>query len=246
MKKFLLPGAVAALLSMPYGAYADTPPPADKGPLQASVEMGLVVTTGNTKTKNINVKGKVTYAPGESGRWHHSLEASALNSSTQGQTTAERYYADGKSMFNFTKYNYFFGQVTYDNNRFSGFHYLITEIAGYGRNLINRPSLTLDLQVGAGMRQSKIISTGESQNEPVVQAAGNLQWKISDSSTFTQELSTNIGEKRSVSRSVTSLKTQLVGNLASNISYTAEYTSSVPAGIAKTFTQTSIALVYSF
>lgn len=252
MKRILSYCTLLGLIALPFAAQADTAPPG-KGPLKASVQMGLVVTTGNTKTKNINVKGDVTYAPGATvkdgpvaGHWRHHLEASVLNASTQGETTAERYYANGKSQYNFTKNNYLFGQVIYDNNRFSGFHYLITETAGYGRNLINRPELTLDLEVGGGLRQAQIIETGESQNEGVGQAAADLEWQISDTSSFSEQLTTSIGQKRSVSRSVTALKTQIIGNLSSALSYTAEYTSSVPDGIAKTFTQTSLALVYTF
>lgn len=237
----VLGGVCAALVIN--GAYADEGTPEGKKTLTASVETGIVVTTGNTRTKNINIKGDVVYAPGP---WRHALEVSALNASTKGETTAERYYADGKSQYNFTKHNYVFGHVNYDNNRFSGFSYLLTETAGYGRNLINRPTLALDVEAGAGARQTKIIQPAQSENEAVAQVSGNLLWTISSTSTFNQQLSSTIGQKRSVTRSVSSLKTQIAGNLATNLSYTAEYTSSVPAGVSKIYTQTSITLVYSF
>lgn len=243
MKRVITPLAVMFAIMGTHAVHADTATPKAKSPFKASVGLGLVVTTGNTRTKNLNVKGDVVYAPG---RWHHELHASALNASTKGQTTAERYYATGKSQFNFTKYNYTFGQVNYDNNRFSGFNYLVTETLGYGRNLIKRPALSLDVEAGGGLRQSRIIATGQAQNEGVAQASGNLAWNLTDKSTFSQELSSIIGQKRSVSRSVTSLKMQVVGNLAADLSYTIEYTSSVPAGFVKIFTQTSVTLVYNF
>lgn len=243
MKRILASSVAVLVMLQVTSVYAAAASSKSKKDLKASVGLGIVVTTGNTRTKNINFKGDVVYTPGH---WRHKLHASALNASTKGQTTAERYYATGSSRYNFTKNNYAFGQAVYDNNRFSGFNYLITETLGYGRNLINRPALTLDVEAGGGLRQSRIIATGQTQNEGVAQAAGNLSWNLSDTSTFSEELSTVIGKKRSVSRSVTSLKMQLVGNLAADISYTVQYTSSVPPGFVKSYTQTSVTLVYTF
>lgn len=210
---------------------------------KGSVQVGITATTGNTKTKNINAKADITR---EKNNWRHHLHLSALSASTQGTTTAERYYAKANTRYSFTKHNYVFALVTYENNRFSGFHYNVTDTLGYGRRLIDTDQMNLDLEIGAGSREIKIIDSGQREVEAQLHAGGSFEWDITDDTQFTQELSSNIGKIRSVSRSVTSLTTQVVGNLAASLSYTYEYTSKVPQDVAKTFSQTSVNLVYKF
>ena len=226
----------SALLSQ--GAIADTVPT-----WKADAELGLLVTNGNTKTKNITAKAKVV---NNRELWRHTLTAEALNSSENSSTTAERYFLSGKSDYKLTEKSYAFGLLSYENDRFSGYDYRISETLGYGRNIIQRDTLTLDLEAGLGSRQSKVSTTGGKENEGLVHLGGGLNWKLSGTSTFSENLSSDIGEKAAVTKSVTSLKTQIVGNLASNISYTAKYTSHVPAGFTKLDTEIAVTLVYSY
>ena len=210
---------------------------------KAEAELGVLNTTGNTKTRNITAKAK---AVNERDRWRHTIKLEALNSSENTATTAERYAASGKSDLKLTEKSYAFGLLTYENDRFSGYDYRSTETLGYGRNVIKRDTLTLDLEAGLGARQSKITSSGDKQNEGLLHVAGNLGWKISDTSTFSEDLSSDMGKQSTVSKSVTALKTQIVGNLASKISFTAKYSTKVPAGSTPMDTETAVTLVYSF
>ena len=102
------------------------------------------------------------------------------------------------------------------------------------------------MDVGLGARQSKLSDSGENQNEGLIHLAGSLGWKISDTSTFSEDLSSDIGEKSTVTKSVTALETQIAGNLASKITFTAKHTSKVPDGVTKLDTETAITLVYGF
>lgn len=228
--------ASAALLS--HSALADP-----ESTWKAEAELGVLSTNGNTKTRNITAKAKVV---NDRDRWRHTFTAEALNSSENTATTAERYFASGKSDFKLTEKSYVFGLLTYENDRFSGYDYRTTENVGYGRNVIKRDTLTLDLEAGLGLRQSKLTSNGDKQNEGLARVAGSLGWKLSDTSTFSEDLSSDMGKKSTVTKSVTALKTQIVGNLASKISFTAEYTTKVPAGITGLDTELAVTLVYSF
>ena len=210
---------------------------------KGDAELGVLNTNGNTKTRNITAKAKIV---NDRDSWRHTVNAEALNSSEESGTTAERYYLSGKSDYKLTEKSYAFGLLTYENDRFSGYDYRTTETLGYGRNVIKRDTLTLDLEAGLGARQSKISTTGENQNEGLIHLAGSLGWKVSDTSTFSEDLSSDIGEKSTVSKSVTALKTQIAGNLASKISFTAKHTSKVPAGVTKLDTETAVTLVYGF
>jgi putative salt-induced outer membrane protein len=238
MKKIIVIALFSGAALLSHGALAD-PESTWKG----DAELGVLATNGNTKTKNITAKGQVV---NERDRWRHTVKAEILNSSDKGATTAESYSASGKSDLKLTDRSYAFGLLTYENDRFSGYDYRTTETLGYGRNVIKRDTLTLDLEAGLGARQSKISASGESQNEGLVHAAGNLGWKLSETSTFTENLSSDMGEKSTVSKSVTALKTQIIGNLASKLSFTATYTTKVPPGITQLDTETAATVVYNF
>jgi putative salt-induced outer membrane protein len=209
---------------------------------QADAELGILNTSGNTKTSNITAKAQ---AINDREHWKHTLNLEGLNSSQSGATTAERYFASDKSDYKLGERSYAFGQLTYENDRFSGYDYRSTETVGYGRSVIKGPVLNLDLDTGVGLRQSQ-ISDGDGQYEGLLHAGGNLSWQISPSSTFTQSLVSDMGKQSTVSKSITALKTQIVGNLASKISFTAEYTTKVPPGITPLDTETAVTLVYSF
>ena len=209
---------------------------------KGDAELGLLNTNGNTKTRNITAKAKIV---NDRDRWRHTVNGEALNSSEQGGTTAERYFVSGKSDYKLTEKSYTFGLLTYENDRFSGYDHRTTETLGYGRNIIKNDKLTLDLEAGVGARQSKLSATGENQNEPLLRLAGALGWKISKTSTFNEDISSDFGRDSTITKSVTALKTQIAGNLASKLSFTAKYTSHVPAGVTKLDTETAVTLVYS-
>ena len=214
--------------------------PKDK--YKGNVELGYVNTTGNTETQTINAKAKVeaNYA-----KWRQTVKLGALNNSDGDTTTAEKYYASLKTDYRFSQRNYAFGLIDYDNDRFSGFNYRTSISLGYGRRVIDETALWLDLEGGPGARFSELDS-GESQDEFMFRLAGNLGWKISETSLSEQELSSDIGEDTTITRSVTALSAQIIGSLAMKLAYTLRHTSEVPADIKKTDTETSVTLVYKF
>lgn len=210
---------------------------------KVDAELGVLNTSGNTKTSSVTAKG---HAINDRDRWRHTLSADALGSSESGNTTAERYSASDKSDYKLGTASYAFAQLTYENDRFSGYDYRTAETVGYGRTAIKRDTLNLDLNAGVGARQSQLSASGETEYEGLLHAGGNLAWQISPTATFTQTLVSDMGKRSTVSKSVTALKNQVAGNLAAKISFTAQYTTKVPPGITPLDTETAVTLVYSF
>jgi len=209
---------------------------------KGNVELGIVTTSGNTETETVNAKAKIGT---EQENWRHTISIESLNSSTQSTSTAERYAISGQSDYKFGNHYYFFGVLDYEDDSFSGYNYRVSETLGLGRRVISNSALTLDLELGPGARQSK-LNVGGSENEVTVRGAGKLAWKISDTSSFTQDLSSDVGEDVTITKSVSALTAQVNGSLATKISYTIKNTSDVPVGIEKTDTEMSVTLVYSF
>jgi len=240
--RHLLSGSTALLLLTTASVGNATDPQVTDTSWKGDVELGIVTTTGNTETETINAKAKATT---EREKWRHTVFLESLNSSSGGDTTAERYVVNGQSDYKFGEHNYLFIMVNYENARFSGYDYRVSEALGYGRRVIGNNTLTLDLEIGPGARQSK-LDTGDSENEVTMRGAAKLAWKISDTSTFTTDLNTDVGEDTTVTKSVTALTAQINGSLATKITYTIKNTSDVPVGIEKTDTETAVTLVYSF
>lgn len=209
---------------------------------KGEVELGIVVTTGNTETENYNAKAK---AVNERDKWKHTATFEGLSSSDDVSRTAERYFVSGKSAYKINNKSYIFGLVSYDDDNFGGYDYRTAETIGYGRNIIKKDELTLDLEAGVGARQTK-LDDGTSNDEMIGRLAGELDWKISDSASLSEDLSFDIGEDQTISKSVTGLKAQINGSLSSKITYTVKNTSDVPVGVEETDTETAVTLVYSF
>ncbi|MCO6413053.1 MAG: DUF481 domain-containing protein [Thiogranum sp.] len=205
-------------------------------------EIGYVATTGNTDTSNLTARLGVT---NERDHWRHKLALEALNTEDDGNTTAERYLAAWQTDYKFSEHEYLFGRVAYEDDKFSGYEYRITETVGYGRRVLNRSNMTLDLEAGPGARQSK-LEDGNTENEFVARIAARYAWQISEHATFTEDLSSDIGEDATITKSITGLQARINGNLAMKLTFTVENTSDVPDGVDKTDTETAVTLVYGF
>ncbi len=205
-------------------------------------ELGYLKTSGNTDTESLHVRGKIV---NERKKWRHTGTLEVVDKNDAGINTAKRWFITGKSDYSINDRSYLFGMISYEDDRFSGYDYQVSEILGYGYHVIKRDDLKLDVEIGAGARQSKLL-TGGSTSEGVIKGAADLAWKISETATFLQHLSVEAGEDNTISRSVTGLKMQIVGNLSAKFSHSIKHSSDVPAGIDKTDTETVATLVYNF
>lgn len=227
-------------LLLPGIVYAKDPNPAA---WQSEVELGLVATRGNTDTQNIN--GKATVINNRNS-WKHTGKLEVLNTSDEDTTTAERYFLSGKTAHKIDEESYEFGLLAYEADRFSGYDYRASVSIGYGRTVIKTNVQTLDLEFGVGARQSKVETTGDTENEGFLRGAGIFSWEVSDHATFGEELTVEAGEDSTITKSITSLKSQVAGNLATKITYTIKNTSDVPDTVKETDMELAVNLVLTF
>jgi putative salt-induced outer membrane protein len=206
-------------------------------------ELGLISTTGNTETQTLSGKAKIE---NNREKWHHSASIEALNSESEDTTTAERYTITGKTDYKISDRSYAFARLSYEDDRFSGYEYQATGALGMGYKVFNQERLNLDVEGGPGMRKSKVEESGDTENETTLYLSGLLDWKLSDTSNFTEELTSEIGEDITITKSIAGLKTQVNGSLAMKITYTVKHTSDVPVGVEETDTETAVTLVYGF
>jgi putative salt-induced outer membrane protein len=83
-------------------------------------EAGIVFARGNSDTDTTNVKLDLAR---ELDRWKHSVGVLALRAANNGTTNAERYGAAWQSDFKLSDRSFWFGNLRYDQDKFSGFDY---------------------------------------------------------------------------------------------------------------------------
>lgn len=239
MKRIMM---TTAALAVSMTAWAQEPEAPAK-PWSAELGLGIVITDGNSDTSSVNGSGEIVY---QRSQWRHSARAEAFRSSTEGEKTAERYTITGKSDYHLDDRNYVFGLLGYEDDRFSGYDYQGTAAVGYGRDVLRGDRVNAFLEAGVGARHYKVTDAEDSDTEGTIRLAGALEWKISETATFTQEADTTIGEELTVTNSITSLSSQVVGNLAAKLSLHIRHISDVPPDTEKRDTKFTANLVYSF
>ncbi|MEM7502003.1 MAG: DUF481 domain-containing protein [Pseudomonadota bacterium] len=214
----------------------------EEGPWSGKVVFGFLATDGNTENTSLNSGFEVGYA---TGKWAHLLDGLAINSTQDGDTTAEAYQLGWKTEYNFNETNYLFGRVNWRKDRFSGYETQLSETIGYGRRLIDTGTHILNAEIGAGARQLD-LPDGTSENDVIVRGGLDYTWAMSETAEFTQDLIIESGETNTYLESITALKAQLFGDVALVASYTIKNNSDVLPGVEETDTYTALSLEYAF
>lgn len=219
-------------------------PPAEKQvtPWSGKAALGYLATSGNTDSSSLNSGFTVAYA---TGRWAHSLEASAIKASENDATSAEAYAVGWKTEFNMTERDFLFARINWRKDRFSAYEQQLTESVGYGRRLIDTGVHFLNVELGAGARQADLID-GTSEEDFILRGGIHYQWKFSETAAFTQDINSESGPENVYTESVSALKTKLKGNLGLVASYTIKNSSVVPPGRENSDTFTALSLEYAF
>ncbi len=191
---------------------------------------------------NLNGNFEIAYT---TGKWSHLLDAYAINASENNATTAEAYGAGWKSEWNLSEHNFLFGQLSYRNDRFSGFPTQFSQTVGYGRRIIDTVAHTLSAEVGAGARQSE-RADGVDENDIILSGGLNYKWTISESANFTQDIAIEYGENNTYIESVSAVTARVVGALALVVSYTIRNNSDVLPGTVNADKFTALTLEYAF
>lgn len=266
MRKYI----TALLLTSPAFAVADTSATdaSKAGTLSADIELGLLITSGNTKSSSLYGKAKINQ---DLEKWKNQYVLKSLYKKDrieleidgeeyeEERTTAHSSFASLQSDYKLDAKNrslFVFG--SYEKDRFSGYDYQATFAAGYSDRLIDTDTANLDYSVGPGILVSKtteerdtdgnILSESEKTESGVLHASISYVYNISDSAKFTQNINADIAfesGKNSKALSETALIASLSKSFAMKASYTVNYNSEVPDSKQHSDSQTAITLMYS-
>jgi len=209
----------------------------------SSVAGGGIINTGNTQSKSLNFNTHLIYSLK---KWIHTFDTSYQYANTKDKgTTSNQFYAQEKSKFKLSDLNFVYGSVDYTNNRFDGYDYIVNLNTGYGRNIQMPETMSLDVFVGPGVRLDKQQSTKKSRTIGMVQLGSTYGWDITDETSFSEGLTTNISKKTVDTTSVTALTTSLNSHLKFSVNYELDHTSKPVDDKKSLNTITSLNLIYS-
>ncbi len=203
--------------------------------------LGYLATHSATTNTSLNTELKAGY---NTPTWQHRIDLQAISSTTNGQTTAEQYYGAGQSNHLINKRSYVFGFVGYIHDRFSGYRYQASAVAGYGHRVIDTKNQLLKLELGVGATQAEQI-TGQSARSPAARGREIYHWQFSDNGVLSQSLTLEKSNFNLYSQFQTSVQAQLVSNLAFVISYSVQHNANVPSGSPQTTSAASVSVQYT-
>ncbi len=119
---------------------------ADK-PWKNATEFSLVSANGNSKATTMSGKNTLNYG------WSKAaleLIGGGMGSKSQGQNTAEKYYASEKVSYKLSDRNYVFEKFGWDKDRFAGIKHRYDSTIGLGREVIKGTKSLLIAELGGG------------------------------------------------------------------------------------------------
>lgn len=204
--------------------------------------LGYIATNSQSTSESLNSEIKLGY---NTAVWRHRLTLQAIYASTEGNTTAERYFGAWQSSRLLSDRSYVFGYASYIHDRFGGYLYQGSAVLGYGLRALATKTQELKFEFGAGWTRAKQAS-GPTQNSGAVRLREIYTWNFSDSSSLSQSLTVLKSSFNLFSRFETRVTAQLIGNLAFVVSYSIQHNSHVTPGNPNTTSVTALSLQYVF
>lgn len=233
----------------------------EPSPITASAELGMLYKTGNTKSADIKTGFDVKY---EQDLWRSTLAFDLLVKKTEKEdengdenfeTSDQKWTVESKTNYTLDKNskNYIYGDIAYEDNRFSGFENQSSISAGWGREWFKNENASLFADIGPGYKRDVTKATdtaaSETQSSFIVQAQALYLRKINEHVEFKQILSAKYAPKsgeNSKYKAESSITTKLIETLALKFSFIVDHNTEVEEGTERTDTQTAMTLVYSF
>jgi putative salt-induced outer membrane protein len=253
---------LTALCLLPLMSYAVSAEDSEKKPeYTASAELGFLYKTGNTKSADIKAGFNLQH---EKDKWRSVVAFNILAKKIEQEDDAgneEFETTDNKwDILTQTNYtigekdkNYLYGNLTYEQDKFSGFESQSSFSAGWGRHWYETETSSLFADVGPGVQYDATRATdtksSESNTSIIIQAQVLYTHKFNDYVQFKQYLvakqATESGEN-SIYKSETSITAQLIDSLQLKFALRIDYDTEVEPEFENTNTETSMTLIYNF
>jgi len=217
-------------------------------------EAGFVMSRGNADTETANAK--LEWAQ-ETAHWRHSFGLGGLYGRTSEATIAARWNFRWQTDRRYGEGAFWFTNLTYEDDRFSGFDYQGTFSTGAGHEFIANEETKLRGQIGVGLRQLRLEALtfdstgvvidrviGDEQADAIANGALNFEHAINESTKILNTLSFEAGRNNTLSRNVLALQVKMNEALALSVGLSLRNNSHPPPELEHLDTLTTLNLVY--
>lgn len=205
-----------------------------------NINAGYLAQSGNTKSSSLTANTNMTWYKDVTA-W--SLWGSASNTSADDVRSSEKYAAGGRGRYNLSDANYVFGQLSWLNDRYNGYHARDIATVGYGRQILSGPIHYLRLEAGPGVRYDEYVDAGH-KTQGLGYASAIYNWQFTDNAKFIQGVSF-FGSEDSTVNSETAIDVAINDNFGLKIGYYVTWNSEPPASAPNhTDKRTQITLGY--
>ncbi|MDX2367086.1 MAG: DUF481 domain-containing protein [Colwellia sp.] len=254
--------ALTALCLLPLASYAVSAEDAEKkSAYTASAELGFLYKTGNTKSADIKAGFNLQY---EKDKWRSTVAFNILAKKFEKENDAgndEFQTTDNKwdilSQTNYTigkeGKNYLYGNLAYEQDKFSGFEKQSSFSVGWGRHWYETETSSFFADIGPGVQydvtRATDTMTSTSNTSLIIQAQALYTHEFNEFVKFKQyfvvKQATESGEN-SVYKSESSVTAQLIDALQLKFALRIDHDTEVDPQFESTNTETSMTLIYNF
>ncbi len=234
----------------------------DNPMLTGSAELGFLYKTGDTHSADIKTGINVRF---EKKRWLSLLDVDLLikkadkykpdSDNPHFKTTDQKWTVASQTNYTLdnSEKHYLYGNVWYEENKFSGFINQSSISTGWGKHWYKTPKASLWGDIGPGFKRDQFRSTESDPKKTVsswiIQAQALYIRKLGDSIELKQDFSAKQAIKsgeNSIYKAETAITTKLISTLQLKFTFTVNYNTDVEEDKKNLDTQTSVTLVYSF
>lgn len=206
-------------------------------------ELGFVSTSGNTDSETLNALIEFIH---ENDDWRHRFTGTALKSSKDGETDAERYVLAYQGDRNLTERSYLFGTARYEQDEFAAYDPVTTVAAGYGYHFLTGPVHELKGEVGVGYRMQEDAVTGEDFDGAIIRLRGEYIWHITDNTDLYDTVLVEAGSDNTFFQNNFGVSVAINSSLALKVGHEYRHNTDVPPGVDKTDQVITTNVVYNF
>ena len=218
--------------------------------------LGAGITTGNTDTVDVGIGLKLAkdFDP-----WKVSVEGGYDFGQVDGVDNRNRWYVGGQAQRDFTDRIYGFGNVSYEEDQFSGFDSRLFVGVGAGYHIFKEKPLTWAVEVAPGYRRSQvadvvgigiptpaIITPGFTANDFAIRGSSRFAYDFNENVTFTNDTDVIWTDTSTQTINTAAITAQLTEKISGRVSFQVRNDTNPPDGFVRTDTATRVSVVYAF
>ena len=215
-------------------------------------EAGLVISSGNSDSKNANAKLELSDTLGS---WKHTFGGDGVFASADQTTTSQRWELYEQTDYSFDPKDFWFGAVRYEDDRFSGFNYQGTLSSGVGRHFIDNDHTKLTGTAGVGYKvfetrdvfdtAGNLVQAGDSGSQAIFRGAIDFSQVLTATTKLTDKFLVETGSHNTFFQNDIAIQVKISDVLALAAGYSVRHNTDPPINFKKTDTLTTLNLVYA-